>query len=82
MRGVLLAWVTGLGLMTWREVERARKPPPPGRYLAASGLYAMLAALSEYQPAAGPAALAAWGFDLAIALQVLPENVGGKKTKS
>lgn len=80
-RGIFLAWLAGLGLMTWRELEQVRRPPPPGRYLAASGLYAALGLIAEYPPAAPAAALAAWGFDLAIFLQVLPEQVGGRTTK-
>jgi len=78
----MLAWVTGLGLMTVRELQQVRRPPPPGRYLAASGIYAGLALLASYEPAAPAAALAAWGFNLAVFLQVLPETVGGSKTKA
>src|SRR5215472_10260795 len=80
-RGILLAWAAGLGLMTVRELQQVRRPPPPGRYLAASGIFAGLALLANYGPAAPAAALTAWGFDLAIFLQVLPETVAGAKTK-
>jgi hypothetical protein len=77
-RAVLLAWVTGLGLLTWRELQQAPfKPPPPGRYLAASGLYALLGLLATWDEAAQIAALLAWGFDLALILQVLPQAAGG-----
>jgi hypothetical protein len=75
-KGILLAWVAGMGLLTWRELQLAPwRPPPPARYAAASGLYVLLGAVAAYQPAAPAAALAAWGFDLALFLQVLPEQV-------
>jgi hypothetical protein len=81
-RSILLAWVAGLGLLTWRELQQAPwKPPPPGRYLAASGLYAALGLLASAAPGAAPvAALTAWGFDLALFLQVLPQAAGGPVT--
>lgn len=69
MRGIFAAWALAVGVLTWREIEANRKPPPAGRYLAASGLFGALGLLAEYQPAAGAAAVAAWGFDLALILQ-------------
>lgn len=79
-RAILLAWVTGLGLVTWHGLKQTKKPVSPGQYAAASGVYVVLALLAEYQPAAPMAALMAWGFDLAVFLQVLPQEVGGPKT--
>jgi len=67
----------GLGLITYRNVARNHQPPIPGQLLAASGLFALLALAAEYQPAAAPAALAAWGFDLAALLNILPGNLAG-----
>ena len=78
-RGILLAWLAGVGLITWRSVKRDRKPVPAGQYAAASGLYVLLALVAEYQPAAPVAVLLAWGFDLAVFLQVLPGEVSGPK---
>lgn len=81
-KGILLAWAAGIGLLTWRELQLAPwKPPPPGRYLAASGLYAALGVLASASPAAAPAAVAiAWGFDLAVFLTAAPGLPGGKKS--
>lgn len=77
-RAILLAWLAGLGLLTVRELQHVPRPPAPGRYLAASGLYAALAVLGDAAPAAAPAAAAiAWGFDLALLLQVAPGLTGG-----
>jgi hypothetical protein len=75
-RGLVLAWLAGLGLMTWRELATVRKPPSAGRYAAGSGVFILLGFLSAYDPARAAAVLAAWGFDLAIFLQVLPEQAG------
>jgi hypothetical protein len=79
-KGILLAWLAGMGIITWRGVRQYKRPVPPGQYLAASGLYGALALLAEFQPAAGVATLLAWGFDLAIVLQVLPQQVAGAKS--
>lgn len=79
-RAILLAWLTGVGLISWHGIKAAKRPPSPGQYLAASGLYAVLGLVAEWQPAASVAALMAWGFDLAVFLQVLPEQVAGPKS--
>jgi hypothetical protein len=71
------AWLFGLGLITYRNIARRHQPPIPGTLLAASGLFALLALAAEYQPAAAPAALAAWGFDLAALLNLLPGDLAG-----
>lgn len=81
-RAILLAWLTGIGLVTWRGIKTYRRPVSPGQYAAASGLYVLLAVIAEWEPAAQVAALLAWGFDLAVFLQVLPEQVAGPKTSS
>jgi hypothetical protein len=78
-RGILLAWLAGVGLITWRGVKTYKKPVSPGQYAAASGLYVLLALVAEYEPAAAVATLTAWGFDLAVFLQVLPTQVSGPK---
>lgn len=71
------AWLFGMGLISYRNIARNHQPPVPGTLLAASGLFALLALLAEYQPAAAPAALAAWGFDLAALLNILPAGLAG-----
>lgn len=76
-RAILLAWAVGIGLITWRSVKQNHKPVPPGQYLAASGVYVLLALLAAYEPAEHVANLLAWGFDLAVLFQVLPEQAAG-----
>ena len=76
-RAILLACAVGIGLVTWRGIKANHKPVPPGQYLAAPGLYVLLALLAAYEPAEHVAVLLAWGFDLAIIFQVLPGQVSG-----
>ena len=72
MRGVILAWAAGMGIITWRSVVTDHSPPVPGQMLAATGLFAGLALIAEYQPAATAATLFAFGVDIAVLMQVLP----------
>lgn len=76
------AWLFGMGLITYRYVVKQHQPPIPGSMLAASGLFALLALVAEYEPAAAAAAAAAWGFDLAALLGLFPENVAGPTGKT
>jgi hypothetical protein len=72
MRGVILAWGLGMGIIVYRAAVREKRPPVPGQMLAATGLFALLAALAEYQPAATAATALGFGVDLAVLMQVLP----------
>jgi hypothetical protein len=76
---VILAWAAGMGIITYRSLVKEHKPPVPGQMLAATALFAGLAVVGEYQPAATAAALFAFGVDVAVLMQVLP---GGAKTST
>jgi hypothetical protein len=81
MGGIILAWMVGEGIITWRSVVKDHKPPIPGDLLAATGLFALLALVAEYQPARGVATLFAFGIDIAVLMQVLPgSNVNQKNS--
>ena len=73
MRGLVLAWAVGLGILTWRTAQEFHKPPVPGRLLGASMVYVLLALLAEYEPAKRAAVLAAWGFDVAVLFKAGPK---------
>lgn len=75
--GLVTAWLFGMGLITYRYVTKQHQPPVPGALLGASGFFALLALLAEYQPAAGAAAAVGWGVDLAALLGFFPESVAG-----
>lgn len=83
-QALIAAWAVGLGILTWREVREFRRPVPPGRYAAASGVFAALGLLAISDKAAPAAALAAWGFDLAIVLQpgFLPAALASPASRS
>jgi hypothetical protein len=79
VRGLVLAWAVGLGIMTWREIQEYHRPPVPGRLLGGSLVFAALAVIAEYPPATGPATIAAWGFDLAVFFQAGPQALVSTK---
>lgn len=76
-RGVLLAWLAGMGIISFREIKTYHQPPVAGRLLGASGWFALLALLATYEPAAGAAAAIGWGTDLAAVLNLLPSFLAG-----
>jgi hypothetical protein len=82
VRIVILAWAAGMGIIVYRAVGKEHQPPVPGQLLAATGLFALLAALSEYQPAAPAAGLFAVGVDIAVLMQVLPGGTSPSSKKT
>jgi hypothetical protein len=79
VKGVVFAWAAGMGIMAWREYQQYHKPVVPGRLLGGSLVYAGLALLSEWQPAARVATLTAWAFTLAVAFEVGPAQLTSTK---
>lgn len=76
MRGLVLAWLVGLGLLTWRTAQEYHKPPVPGRLAGASVVFVLLALIAEAGPnAARTATITAWAFDLAVLLQIPPDQL-------
>jgi len=83
VRGLILAWAVGEGIIIYRSVKVNHAPPMPGALLASSGLFVLLAVLAEAGPeAATLAAVLAWGFDAAAFLNLVPQVTGGKVTSS
>lgn len=72
MGGITLAWAAGMGIITYRAFGKDHRPPVPGQLLAATGLFALLALLAEYEPARTTATAFAFGVDIAVLMQVLP----------
>ncbi len=70
MTGLILAWMVGEGIMTYRIVTQQSRPPLPGELLASSGLYVLLGFLAEAQSEL--ASLLAWGINLAALLNLWP----------
>ena len=77
--GLVLAWLIGEGIVTWRWAK-AGAPPTPGALAAASGFFVLLAIVHEYPPARAAATLTAYGIDIAALLQVLPGSKAVQKT--
>jgi len=73
MGGLLVVfWLAGEGMITWRSVKELHMPPSPRALLVSSGLFVALGALATYQPAKGVATAFAGALDLAVLLQILP----------
>lgn len=70
--GMVAAWLAGMGIITWRSVACEKHPPIPGQMLAASGMFALLSLLAEYQPAAAAATALAFGLDVAALVNGFP----------
>lgn len=79
MGGIALAWLFGESLVVWRWVK-AGAPPTPGALLLSSGVFAGLALLAQAQQARTLAATLAWGFDLAILLQLVSKTPAKPQT--
>jgi hypothetical protein len=77
--GLFFAWAIGEGILVYRW-GRAGAPPTPGVMVQSSAVFAGLAVVAAYQPARLFATALAFGYDLAILLQVvgnaLPEATG------
>lgn len=76
MRGLTAAWLTGLAIVTWRQVHQGHHLPVPAVLAGVSGLFAGLALLADAAPSAARViTLTAWGLDIAGLLNVLPAGL-------
>lgn len=64
MKGVTLAWLTMVGVVTWRfEGQQKGTLPPPRLYTGTAAVYSLLGLVSAAAP--GPATLFGWGLIVA-----------------
>jgi hypothetical protein len=80
MKSLIMAWLVGEGLMTYKDVKRHKRPPMPAELLATSGLFVMLGILGESAPKL--ATTLAWGFDAAALLSLWPAEPNQTPKKS
>ncbi|MHB1473070.1 MAG: hypothetical protein ACYCV4_05475 [Dermatophilaceae bacterium] len=64
---MMLAWLTGLGIVSWRWIGKEHSPPPPSELAVASGAFALCALVAEMNSTLGNTL--AWGLDLAAFLR-------------
>jgi len=72
----VVAWLIGESIVAYRWA-RLKTPPPPGALALSSAVFAGLAVIAGYQPARAAATVAAYGYDLAILLQVIGKAPSG-----
>ena len=83
MGGLGLAWLAGVGIVSWRQVHSSGHMPVPGALLGVTGLFAALAVIGDISPAARPVVtLLGWGLDVAGLFQVLPAGLSGQITQA
>jgi hypothetical protein len=70
------AWIVGESIIVYRWIKNGA-PPTPGALAIPSVVYLALAVLAEYDPARATAIALAWGWDLAILLQVVGKEPTG-----
>ena len=76
MGSLTLAWLTGMGITSWRQVRQSGHLPVPASLVAVTGLFVALGIVSEVAPVtARVVELTAWGLDLAGLLRVLPAGL-------
>jgi len=79
--GLAVAWLAGVGLVSWRMVHRDHRMPVPGTLLGITGLFAALALVSDVIPAATPlVTVTAIGLDVAAFFEALPAGLSGQIT--
>lgn len=76
----ILAWMVGEGIITYRSIKINKCPPGPGQLLITSGLFLMLALLSEVEKARFLATALAWGLDAAAFMNFFNVTGIGKET--
>lgn len=75
--GVILAWLVGEGIIIYRSVKVQKAPPSPGQLLYSSGVFVMLALLSQAEQARFLATAIAWGLDAAAFMNLVPDQLSG-----
>src|SRR5215831_6081933 len=79
MGGLVLAWLVGESVLIWRW-GKAGAPPTPGALALSSALFAGLAVIAQAEQARTFATVVAWGYDLAIVLQIAGQGKVTQKT--
>lgn len=67
----VLAWLVGEGIIIYRSVKLHKAPPGPGQLLLSSGVFVLLALISEVGDGGKRlATLLGWGFDIAAWMNI------------
>lgn len=83
MRGFTAAWLAGMAIVVWKQVNQQHKLPVPGALAGVTGLFAALAIIADVVPQSRRVVtIAAFGLDLAGLLGVLPAGLSGQISTS
>lgn len=69
MTSLIMAWLTGEAIVSYKAVHNEHHAPFPSELLATSGAFLLLAMLAEASPQI--AGLLGWGFDIAAIIKLL-----------
>jgi len=78
--GLVLAWMAGEAIVTWRVWKGQHRPPMPGELLAVSGVYLVAGVIHSAPQGAFLGSALGWGMTLAAFLNVAPQLTGGTTT--
>jgi hypothetical protein len=76
MNPVTLAWLSEVGIITWRSVKNKSRPPLPSELLATFIAFGSLTLIANNPTAAKPANLVAWGLVVATMLNFFDPATG------
>ena len=68
MTGIVIAWLVGEGIITYRVVHYQHRAPLPAEVLASSGFFVLAAGVAEINPTVGT--LLAVGVDIAAVMNL------------
>jgi hypothetical protein len=80
MPGIVLAWLTGEGIIAYRSVKQDGHAPIPGQMIAASFVFIACGLIAEAPRAAFLGSALAWGFNIAALMNILPGIATGGTT--
>ena len=80
MSGIILAWLVGEGIITYRVVTQDHHPPLPSQILASSGFFVIAGIIAEANNTLGT--LLAVGVDAAAALSLFRARAAAKAAQA
>lgn len=77
MNGIILAWLAGEGMVIYRSMKTNHRPPMPGQLMGSSAVFLVCGLLASAPGAGFLGAALAWGFDIALFMNLAPDILSG-----